>query len=57
MLFLASNCPSETAEDLTRYAQIAGIEPVNLKQTNEEVGAICRKPFFISVLSVKKDGN
>lgn len=55
-IFLTSNVPEEVKMDITTYSNIGNVEVVDLKQTNEELGIICRKPFFVSVLSFKKDG-
>ncbi|MFO7710723.1 MAG: ribosomal L7Ae/L30e/S12e/Gadd45 family protein [Candidatus Woesearchaeota archaeon] len=54
-LYLAANCPQELKEDLMKYAELGGCQAITLNESNEELGAICRKPFFISVLAVRKD--
>lgn len=53
-VFLASNCSDKDREDINRYADSSGAEVIGLKQNNEELGIICKKPFSISVLSVLK---
>ena len=55
-VFISSNCPASVREDLLRYAKMADAEVLELEQSNEELGAVCRKPFLISVLCLKKDG-
>ena len=51
-IFIASNCPRKTKEDLTYYAQLASVPIVELKQTNEEVGLLCKKNFMVSVVGI-----
>ena len=51
-VFISSNCPKETVDDLQYYADLAGVEITKLELDNEELGVFCRKNFFISVLGV-----
>jgi len=51
-VFVSSNCPQKTVEDLQYYANLAGVEVAKLDFDNEELGVFCRKNFFISVLGV-----
>ncbi|MFW6013705.1 MAG: ribosomal L7Ae/L30e/S12e/Gadd45 family protein [Nanoarchaeota archaeon] len=53
-VFLASNTPDNVREDVEYYAGIAGAEVVALSVPNEELGVMCQKPFYISVLGVRK---
>lgn len=49
-VFVASNTADET---IAQIKALAGkIEVVVLKENNEELGTMCKKPFFISVLGV-----
>ena len=50
-VFLASNCDEDTKNEIKKYAKIANVEVIELDIPNEEVGARCKKPFAISVLS------
>mgnify|MGYP001566018642 CR=1 FL=1 len=49
-VFISSNCSKQVREDIKHYASISGIEVIKLKEPNEELGIICKKPFSISVL-------
>ncbi|MEK6835266.1 MAG: 50S ribosomal protein L30e [Nanoarchaeota archaeon] len=49
-VYLASNCPETTREDIKHYAKLNNIKVNELKENNEELGTICKKPFSISVL-------
>ncbi len=53
-VFLTSNCPADVRETIERYSKMAGAEIEQLEIPNDELGIICRKHFFISVMSVKK---
>jgi len=53
-VFLTSNCPDNVKKNIKHYCKLAKVEAVQLKQPNDELGALCKKPFSISVLSVIK---
>jgi len=53
-VYVSSNCPSVIKEDLKYYGDLSQTQIFELEQTNEELGTLCKKPFFISVLSVLK---
>lgn len=53
-VLLASNCAEEAVEAVERYANMSGVPVEKLNIPNDELGIICRKHFFISVMSVKK---
>ena len=38
-------------EDINHYAKISKVEVIELKQPNDEIAAICKKPFLVTVLS------
>ncbi len=51
-IYLAANAASVYEEDIRYYAQISGVTVEKLPLTAEEMGILCKKPFFISVLSI-----
>ena len=53
-VFLSSTCPAQLKDDIKHYAQVKEFEVVELAQTNEELGVLCKKPFNISVVALKK---
>lgn len=53
-VYLSTNCPAGIKADIQRYADLAKTEVVTTSQTAEELGAMAKKPFTISVLSVLK---
>lgn len=50
-VFLASNCPSETKEDLNQYKKYNKTEIIQLDQPSDELMLICKKNFPVTVLS------
>ncbi len=52
-VFLARNCPAKTKEDVLYYAGLAKIPVVHLEQNNEEIGVLCKKNFFVSVVAIR----
>ena len=53
-IYFAANCSEQLREDIERYASIANVEIVDTGIQNTELGDICKKPFAISVLGLKK---
>ncbi|MEM4637995.1 MAG: ribosomal L7Ae/L30e/S12e/Gadd45 family protein [Candidatus Woesearchaeota archaeon] len=53
-VYVASNCSDEILRDLKKYSKISGFEVLETKIPNEELGAVCKKPFNISVLGLLK---
>lgn len=49
-VFLASNCPETTKKEINYLAKIGSIKVIELKEANDEIGVICKKPFSITVL-------
>ena len=53
-VFLTSNVDESVAEKIKHYCSINEVEYVEIPQTNEDLGVMCKKPFNISILSVKE---
>jgi len=51
-VLVAKNYPKK--EEIESLATISGASVTVLKQTNDEIGVMCKKPFAISVIGVKK---
>lgn len=49
-VFLAKNVKTEVKEEVEKYAKIEGLKVNILEKDNVELGALCKKPFSISVL-------
>ena len=50
-VYIASNCKKDIEEDIQHYCKLYNINLTKVKENNEELGVICKKPFSISVLS------
>ena len=55
-VFLSANCSESVEEDINYYKKLGKFKIIKLKYPNDELGALCKKPFLISVLSVMKGG-
>jgi len=53
-VFVASNCPDILMKDLQKYSKMSGFELFETKIPNDELGAVCKKPFSIVVLGLLK---
>ena len=53
-VFIASNAPENVVKDLEYYASISKIEVEKLDVPNDELGTVCKKPFAIAVIGMKK---
>jgi len=51
-IIIASNCPAKSKADIQYYAQLAQIPITQVEQTNEELGILCKKNFFVSVAGI-----
>ncbi|MBS3153394.1 ribosomal L7Ae/L30e/S12e/Gadd45 family protein [Candidatus Woesearchaeota archaeon] len=50
-VYVSSNCPRKVLEDLEHYCKVFNAKLNKPKETNEELGVVCKKPFSINVLS------
>ncbi|MBN1923964.1 MAG: ribosomal L7Ae/L30e/S12e/Gadd45 family protein [Nanoarchaeota archaeon] len=53
LVVVSSNAPAAVKKELENLSRIAGAEFVDSEKNNLELGATCRKPFGVMVLSVK----
>lgn len=53
-VFLASNCPVHMRNRIKTLAELANIPVKELEQTSEEIGALCKKTFGITVAAIRK---
>ncbi len=51
-IFVARNCPEKILEEANHYAKLAGVPVIEVEQSNEELGVLCKKNFFISIVGV-----
>lgn len=53
-VFLSKNCNPAVKDDILHYSSFGDVEVVQLDQNSTELGAVCRKPFGVSTVSVFK---
>ncbi len=53
-VFITSNCPEKVKKDINYYSSLSKVEVVQLKQPNDELGVVCKKPYSVSVLGLAK---
>ncbi len=53
-IFLSATAPETAKKDLAYYAGIANVDIVELAYPSDEFGALCKKPFSISVIGILK---
>ncbi|MBW2998588.1 ribosomal L7Ae/L30e/S12e/Gadd45 family protein [Candidatus Woesearchaeota archaeon] len=54
-VYMASNTPESMIEDVDKLATISSTDVKKLKQANDDLGIVCKKPYFISVIGIKND--
>jgi ribosomal protein L30E len=55
LVVVASNTPEKVRDEIKNLTNINKIEYVESKKDNLELGATCRKPFGVMVLSIKSE--
>ena len=53
-IVIASNAAAQTRETLVRATALAGVSVDNISITNDDLGTMCKKPFAIQTLGIKK---
>lgn len=53
-IYAASNCREETLNSTMHDAKLQNVEVLMLKQPNDELGVLCKKPFLISIIGISK---
>jgi large subunit ribosomal protein L30e len=51
-VYLSNNVAEEVKQDIEYYAGLSKVELVSLPFPNDELGAVCKKPFSISVVGL-----
>jgi large subunit ribosomal protein L30e len=53
-IWISKNVRADLLGDIKHYAQLDSVEIIELPQSNEELGTLCRKPFPVSVIASTK---
>ncbi|MBI2105925.1 hypothetical protein HYT56_03750 [Candidatus Woesearchaeota archaeon] len=51
-IYLSKNCRRDVKDTIKTFEK--RIELVELEETNDEIGVVCKKPFSISVIGLSK---
>ncbi len=57
LVLVAENCPKDLKDDLDHYANLSNIYVYNFPGSSMEMGAVCGKPYVVSMLSVIEVGD
>ncbi|MCL5099579.1 MAG: 50S ribosomal protein L30e [Candidatus Marsarchaeota archaeon] len=57
LIVLAEKNKPQTANDISHLAKVAGISVIVFPGNSMELGAVCGKPYSVSVLSISEQGN
>ena len=57
LVIVSSNCPQRIREDIEYYCMLSKIPVSIYKGNNVDLGAVCGKPFAVSVLTIKEPGD
>ena len=52
--YLSSNPKPELVADIESLAKLSDVEIIRLDVPNDELGTMCKKPFPISVIGIRK---
>ncbi len=53
-VFLASNALKETADEIVHLAGLLKVDVKRLSIPNDELGMVCKKPFSVACIGVRK---
>jgi large subunit ribosomal protein L30e len=57
LIVLASNCPQSIKQDIEYYCKLSEVPVSVFRGESTDLGALCGKPFDVSVLIVKEPGD
>ena len=53
-VMMASNCSDKLRGSLAKYCNQSKVDCIEMKQSGDELGIMCKKPFSISVIGILK---
>jgi ribosomal protein L30E len=53
-VYLALNAPRDLLEDVKKYALLNNVLCTELEVPNDDLGVICRKPFNVAVIGLRR---
>jgi large subunit ribosomal protein L30e len=57
LIMVTSNCPEHYKDEIISNAKLTGVPVHNYAGTSVDLGVACERPFAVSALSIKKEGN
>jgi large subunit ribosomal protein L30e len=57
LIIIVANCPQKTREDIQYYCRLSNIPKIIYNGTSIELGAVCGKPFMVSALTIREQGD
>ncbi len=57
LIIVAANCPQEIRGDIEHYCRLSHVPILIYEGTSIELGAVCRKPFVVSALTIREPGD
>jgi len=57
LIVVAANCPQKIREDIQYYCKFSNIPIIIYNGTSIELGAVCGKPFMVSALTIREQGD
>ena len=57
LIIVASNCPKSIREDVEYYCKLSEMSVSIYNGSSSDLGAVCGKPFEVSVLTVRETGD
>ena len=57
LILLASNCPQNLKDDIEYHCKLSKIPVSIYKGESTALGALCGKPFNVSVITIKEPGD
>jgi len=57
LIIVASNCPKRIREDVEYYCKLSEMSVSIYAGSSSDLGAVCGKPFEVSVLTVREPGD
>jgi len=57
LVIVAANCPQITREDVEYYCGLSNIPLIPFNGASVDLGAVCGKPFTVSVLAIREPGD
>lgn len=55
-IIMASNAPSDIAQEIEYYSKLSEVKVIRFPGTNSELGSVLGKPFKVAVMGIEETG-